>query len=120
MPSAARPFAHFQLASPRYFEAVGIRLARGRAFDQRDKANSLPVCIINEEFARRYFEGRDPVGALINTVGETRQVVGVIRQVKVQGPADGAASGDLCAVHAVRVRRPWRWRCAQRAIRWRW
>jgi len=46
---------------------------------------------VNEEFARRYFEGSDPLGGLINTIGETRQIVGVIRQVKVQGPGDANA-----------------------------
>ncbi len=91
VPSAARPFAHFQVVGARYFEAVGIRLARGRAFDGSDTAKSVPVCIINEELARRYFEGRDPVGAWITAGTEVRRVVGVIRQVKVQGPADGAA-----------------------------
>ena len=88
MAKAARPFAHFQLVGPRYFDAVGIRFAGGRAFDNRDTSVSAKVCIINEEFARRYLGDRDPLGASIDTLGETRQVVGVIRQVKVDGPAD--------------------------------
>jgi len=88
VPSAARPFAHFQLVGPGYFDAVGIRFARGRAFNNRDTEVSTKVCIVNEALARRYFEDRDPLGALINTLGEPWQVVGVIRQVKVEGPAD--------------------------------
>jgi hypothetical protein len=67
---------------------VGIRLARGRAFDDRDTAASGRVCIVNEEFARRYFGDRDPLAAFIDTLGPPWQVVGVIRQVKVEGPAD--------------------------------
>lgn len=89
VPAAARPFAHFQLASPKYFDAVGIRLAMGRAFDDRDTQKAMRVCIVNEEFARRYLEGRNPLGAMIDTQGELRQVVGVIRQVRVEGPTDG-------------------------------
>jgi len=88
VPAAARPFAHFQLAGPRYFDAVGIRMARGRAFNNRDTSTSTKVCIINEEFARRYFEDRDPLSGLINSINESWQVVGVIHQVKVEGPAD--------------------------------
>ncbi len=88
VPSAARPFAHFQFASPGYFDAVGIRMLRGRPFDTRDTAHSQPVCIVNEEFARKYLSERDPLTWSINTQGAARQVVGVIRQVKVQGPAD--------------------------------
>ena len=48
VPSAARPFAHFQLATPKYFEAVDIRLMMGRAFGERDTAKATVVCIINE------------------------------------------------------------------------
>jgi putative ABC transport system permease protein len=91
VPSAARPFAHFQLASPKYFDAVGIRVAMGRAFDERDTVKATKVCIINEEFARRYFDGRNPLGAMINTQSELRQVVGVIHQVRVYGSNDGKA-----------------------------
>jgi putative ABC transport system permease protein len=91
VPSAARPFAHFQLATPKYFDAVGIRVMMGRAFNERDTAKSTVVCIINEEFARRYFDGRSPLGAMINVQNELRQVVGVIRQVRVEGPTDGKA-----------------------------
>jgi putative ABC transport system permease protein len=89
VPSAARPFAHFQLATPNYFDAVGIRVTMGRPFNERDTAKSTVVCIVNEEFARRYFDGRNPLGAMINVQNELRQVVGVIRQVRVEGPTDG-------------------------------
>jgi putative ABC transport system permease protein len=89
VPSAARPFAHFQLATPKYFDAVGIRVTMGRAFNERDTAKSTVVCMINEEFARRYFAGRNALGAMINVQNELRQVVGVIRQVRVEGPTDG-------------------------------
>jgi putative ABC transport system permease protein len=88
VPKAARPFAHFQLVGPRYFDAVGVRFARGRAFNNRDTSTSTKVCIINEEFAQRYFGDRDPLSASIETLGEPWQIVGVIRQVKVEGPAD--------------------------------
>ncbi len=91
VPSAARPFAHFQLATPKYFDVVGIRVMIGRGFNERDTAKSTVVCIINEEFARRYFDGRSPLGAMIDVQNELRQVVGVIRQVRVEGPTDGKA-----------------------------
>ena len=103
VPSAARPFAHFQLATPNYFDAVGIRVMMGRPFNERDTAKSTVVCIINEEFARRYFNGRNPVGAMIDVQNELRQVVGVIHQVRVEGPTDAKSLGDLCALYAVQV-----------------
>ena len=51
---------------------------------------TAPVCIVNEEFARRHLSGRDPIGAMVGVqnmamtgASETvpREVVGVLRQV---------------------------------------
>ncbi|MEO8025020.1 MAG: ABC transporter permease [Bryobacteraceae bacterium] len=88
---AKQPAAHYQMVGVRYFETLGIPLMAGRAFESRDNANSTPVCIVNEEFARRYLKDRDPLGAFVSISAMdmrgptpvTRQVVGVSRQVKV-------------------------------------
>ncbi len=45
-----------------YFEAMGIRLERGRFFDDRDSADAPPVAIINETLAARYWPHADPIG----------------------------------------------------------
>jgi putative ABC transport system permease protein len=80
--------ANYQIVTPRYFETLGITLLEGRAFTERDTTTSVPVCIINEELARRYFGHRNPIGARISVpsvlvrVPVARQIVGVIRQVK--------------------------------------
>jgi putative ABC transport system permease protein len=85
-----QPNAHYQIVSPRYFEALGITLLQGRGFTGRDTATTVPVCIINEELARRFFAGRDPIGARISIpsiavrVPVEREIVGVIRQVAVE------------------------------------
>ena len=63
--AASRKSAHYQITSPRYFETMGIRLASGRAFTDRDVANAPPVCIVNEEFVRRFLNGREPIGAIV-------------------------------------------------------
>jgi predicted permease len=49
-----------------YFTTLGIPVLRGRAFTDSDSATSGPVVIVNEELARRYFGGQDPVGQYIN------------------------------------------------------
>jgi putative ABC transport system permease protein len=85
------PSAHYQLVSPRFFDALGIPLLRGRTFTERDATAAPPVCIVNEEVVRRHFAGREPLGARImvetltlppQTV--TREIVGVVRQVKTR------------------------------------
>jgi predicted permease len=45
-----------------YLEALGVALLRGRSFSDQDRGNSLPVAVINDEMARKYFAGQDPMG----------------------------------------------------------
>ncbi|MGB2715645.1 MAG: ADOP family duplicated permease [Vicinamibacterales bacterium] len=47
---------------PGYFRAMGIELVRGRDFGPADRRGAPLVVVINQEFARRYFDGRDPIG----------------------------------------------------------
>ncbi|HEX7795842.1 MAG TPA: ABC transporter permease [Vicinamibacterales bacterium] len=89
-----QPVAQFLLVTSRYFDALGIRILKGRAFTGDDGADSLPVCIVSEAFARQYLQGRDPLAAqltirsmvlrLTDSVPVTRQIVGVARQFKVR------------------------------------
>ena len=60
---------HLNAVSPEFFATLGARIIAGRDFDERD---TLPVseggrrsAIVNEAFAKRYFEGRSPLGARI-------------------------------------------------------
>ena len=61
----------------------------GRAFDERDKRDGVPVCIVNEAFART-FRGRSPIGQRValrpasspEAKPVVREIVGVARQVK--------------------------------------
>jgi putative ABC transport system permease protein len=70
--------------TPDYFEATRTPLRRGRAFTARDTAQSLPVVIVNETTARRYWPGADPIGKhLANSRDKVqREVVGVAADVK--------------------------------------
>jgi putative ABC transport system permease protein len=89
---SSRRSAHYQMVSARYFDALGILILRGRAFDERDRATSAPVCIVNEEFVRRHLGGREPIGTMVQvpnvaqgaTPPVAREIVGVIKQVAIQ------------------------------------
>jgi putative ABC transport system permease protein len=95
--------AHYQMASASYFETMGIPILQGRSFTTRDTASSTPVCIVNEELARRHLKGRDPIGARISVQAMdpggpkpvVREIVGVARQVKVQGPGEREPSMEV-------------------------
>ena len=57
-----------------------LPLRRGRDFDGRDRAEGLPVCIVNETMARRHWPGEDPIGRRVGIGASERRwltVVGV-------------------------------------------
>ena len=81
-----RPFAEFRTVSSGYFAALGIPLRAGREFNDHDVPGALPPIIINQEFARRYFPGEDPLGKQINAWGSTPYtIVGVAGDVRQAG-----------------------------------
>ncbi len=45
-----------------YFQTMQIPLLRGRLFDSTDTQTSMPVAIVNETAARRFWRNEDPVG----------------------------------------------------------
>ncbi len=53
------------IASPAYFDALGLTLPRGRAFSGTDGTPGAETVIVNERFAAQYFPGEDPVGRRI-------------------------------------------------------
>jgi hypothetical protein len=67
-----------------YFEAMGIRLVRGRLLEPRDGANAPRVTIVNETMARRVFAGEDPIGKRIGAAGSDLwfEIVGVVADVR--------------------------------------
>lgn len=58
---AERPGAGFQPVSPEYFDVFGVRVVRGRHFDDRDTANGVRVVMVDENFVRKYFKNDDPL-----------------------------------------------------------
>ena len=81
----------WNVISPGYFQATGVKLIRGRAFDERDAEKSNPVIIINETMARRMFPDEDPVGKRIRSWRDEnllREIVGVVQDVRYYGLGD--------------------------------
>ncbi|HUB28829.1 MAG TPA: ABC transporter permease [Terracidiphilus sp.] len=64
-----------------YFKVMGISLVQGRTFTEGDRENSLPVAIINEDLARRYWPAGDALGKRLRLVGDNtmRQIVGIVK-----------------------------------------
>lgn len=67
------------VVSAGYFRAMTLPCVDGRLFDDGDHARSVPVVIVDEILARRYF-GRTAVGrVLVDPQGQSVTVVGVVR-----------------------------------------
>ena len=67
-----------------YFRTLRIPQRRGRAFDGRDGAAGLPVAVVSESFARRFWPGEDPIGRRVRRSGPSAPwltVVGVVGDV---------------------------------------
>jgi predicted permease len=81
---AARPRAQFIGASPDYFSAVGVPVAAGRVFSERDRAGRERVAVVSRALARRHFGGEDPLGKRISSDGgrNWRSIVGVVGDVR--------------------------------------
>ncbi len=79
--------------SPGYFESMGTRLVRGRSFNETDREDSLPVAIVDERLAERFWPRQDPVGKGIYRGNSNRYtIVGVVRQVRFDTLAAASAS----------------------------
>jgi predicted permease len=68
---------------PRFFEAIGLELVRGREFTGRDTRTTAPVLVVNEAFARRFWPNADPIGRQVRfSEGPAVTVVGIARDAK--------------------------------------
>jgi putative ABC transport system permease protein len=79
--------AHPRVVTSNYLQAIGSRVREGRGFVPSDTATSLPVAIVNETMAKRYWPGVSAIGGRVRfTDQETwREVVGIIGDVKHWG-----------------------------------
>jgi len=86
----------FKIVTPRYFQALGLRVVAGRLLDDRDTAGSLPVVVVNESFVKRYFPNQSALGQriLVERILPSRrglgpqtawEIVGVVADEKGQG-----------------------------------
>jgi predicted permease len=74
-----------------YFGTIGVPLVEGREFQLTDGEDSAPVAIINEQFARKYYPNRDPIGKrlrLYSADGPLVEIIGVAKQSRYVFPVE--------------------------------
>jgi len=90
-PSDAEEPVQFLTAGSDYFRVVRASAISGRDFDDGDHVAALPVSIVNQSFAARFWPGEQPLGKRLrptvgNTPGEWRTVVGVVPNIMQGNP----------------------------------
>jgi putative ABC transport system permease protein len=85
-------WTQYRVVTPEYFGVMDIPLRRGRLFDDRDRAGSSQVAIINESLARMLWPDEDPIGKVLLVPdmappAPAREVIGVVGDVRHHGPA---------------------------------
>lgn len=75
--------------TPGYFHTLGIRLTRGRDFTAADRADGLPVVIVDEALARRYWPDGNGIGKRMRLTGDTTwlTIVGVAGSIRDEDAA---------------------------------
>ena len=82
--AATNEWANWDIATPRYFETLGIPIVSGRAFARTDTAAAQPVAIVSESAAARYWPGAEPIGkrVRISPRFEWATVVGIAADLR--------------------------------------
>jgi predicted permease len=91
------------VATPGYFETMGIPIVKGRSFEDRDNENSLRVAIVDERLAQHFWPDSDPIGRRLYRPSDAKNlqktdehtiwltVVGVARTLRYQHLDDTGA-----------------------------
>jgi putative ABC transport system permease protein len=85
----------YRMVTPSYFQALGIKIIRGRPFTEEDRAPTEHPVIVSETLAERLFPKEDPLGKTMRFTsgdarGPWRTIVGIAANVKNNGLTAGA------------------------------
>jgi predicted permease len=89
--------ANYNLVSPEYFDTLGIRLTRGRFFTEQETRANVPVVVISESTARRFWPNEDAIGKRIGvaatSLGGANESGADMPQLEVVGVTRDTRSG---------------------------
>jgi putative ABC transport system permease protein len=91
------PYSLLRSVTPNYFQLLKIRFLAGRPLNDEDTEHAPRVVVINENLARKYFTGENPVGSELDIVPEVfgngiskdpfrARIVGVVENTHMFGP----------------------------------
>jgi len=99
--SSDLPQAGFRLATPGFFQSLGVPLKAGRDFTDADRLEAPFTCIVNQALVRQSFPNEDPIGKRMQVGLDSQEfmtIVGVVADVRHNDPAK-AASAEIYMPH---------------------
>jgi putative ABC transport system permease protein len=100
----ARGFVWFRAVAGGYFEAMGMRMLRGRALERGDVERGEANIVVNQAFANVYFPGRDPIGERVQSSTPPNpsfpapawmKIVGIVANTPVSTLAEAAPAPQI-------------------------
>jgi len=90
-PSGQEDAEDYRIVAAGYFDVIGQRVTRGRGLTMEDRADSPPVVVVNEAFARKLWPDENPIGQriampLYQRQSRWQEVVGVVSDAHLEGP----------------------------------
>jgi putative ABC transport system permease protein len=79
-----QPSSSYLEVADDYFKTLGIPIVAGREFQRTDDENAVPVAIINETMAAKYWPGKDPIGQRLKVKDRWLKIVGVARNTNYE------------------------------------
>lgn len=87
-----RPLAFWAGVTGHWLSTLGVPLLAGRNMTEREALDSVPVAVVTQDFARRFFASGDPLGrrfrVATDSLGPYFTIVGVIADFRYSGLDD--------------------------------
>jgi putative ABC transport system permease protein len=89
--AAKNPYVNTETITPSYFRTMQTSLVAGRTFDEGDRAATMPVVIVSQQFASRTWPGQNVLGKRLHVVALDRidapsrtlwTIVGVVADIR--------------------------------------
>jgi macrolide transport system ATP-binding/permease protein len=111
-PQAGHEVGSDQLyVTPHYFSTLQMPILAGRDFSDSDGPDTQPVAIVNQTFARKFFQVSNPADAIGHIVDKRTRIIGVVSDTQLSsGLKDDPApltSEETMYIPATQVPAPW-------------
>jgi putative ABC transport system permease protein len=96
-PGSVAPHGDVRLVTPGFFKTLGIPVLRGRTFSTEDRQETQPVAVIDQDLAKQYWPGQDPIGQKIRSGDHEAWavIVGVVGHIRFSSLAGEETSGGF-------------------------